>query len=122
MKKAALILMLGTFAMSAGIAKARAGTVHISMDVCYVLAGDCSSFAMISDGMVVAASNSGANWSVRCHGRLAAGTPLPTGQAARCTAGNTGGTPCETVFGDTTDWQEIVSPSGRVSLICHGTN
>jgi hypothetical protein len=124
MKKATLVSLLALMALATGVARAYAQAVRINVDSCSVLAPDCSTFVTVPDMVMLQANNPDGTWTVRCTSNLPEGTTPPR-RAVRCNNANTqdtvsGGILCGGLFGSTDDWQEVITPSGRVILVCHG--
>ena len=67
-------------------------------------------------GHAVYSNDANGNSMVACHAGLPPGE-YPEG-AIKWNYANTGET-CNTFFGQTTDWQEIVTPGGKAILVCH---
>ena len=116
MKKAALILLGGILVAAAVAPRAHAAAVSIDLATCYMLAGDCKTFVVTSDATVTSRNQKG-SWKLSCKAKLAEGVPLPAKGSVACDFSNTG-LLCDTEFGSTVDWQEVVTSSGSASLIC----
>jgi hypothetical protein len=118
MKNAMVISLLALAALATSAAIARAQAVKINVDTCNIVLSDCTTFAVVPDMMILQANNPNGNWMTRCVSDLPSDA-TPPGRAVHCNAANSGQV-CETLFGDTNDWQETITPSGRVILVCHG--
>jgi hypothetical protein len=121
---AAAVALGGAFAVT----RAHAESVTITVPMCAVYAGDCSTAELISEGTVhifASGTERGADiehnlrWTATCRGTLPPGAPLPSTKVT-C-SGKTSGFTCVTPAGSTSNWQELVLPSGRVAMICQGT-
>lgn len=73
-------------------------------------------FFTAQGGHAVYSNDANGNSMITCHAGLPPGE-YPQG-AVKWNYANTGLT-CNTLFGQTTDWQEIVTPGGKASLVCH---
>jgi hypothetical protein len=118
MKKATLISLFALAALTIGTRSAGAQATKIDVDMCNILLSDCSSFAVVPDMMILQANNPDGSWMTRCVSELPEGAEHPK-STVRCNEVNSGQV-CETLFGDTTDWSETITPAGKVILICHG--
>lgn len=129
MNRIAMLAVAGVLAAAFSATRAHAEALAITMSLCTVYAGDCSTTELLPDGKVkILASGpelstndpeNNLRWTATCKGTLPPGSPLP---ATRVTcSGQTTGLSCNTPAGSTTDWYESVLPDGRVRMICQGT-
>lgn len=91
------------------------GAVVIKDGGCTFLDGNGGSVAASSDQAVLASNPSG-NSKLTCRGSVA--PSLTSKGAVHWNFSNTG-LLCFTNFGATTDWHEVVTPSGQATLSCH---
>jgi hypothetical protein len=129
MKRIALLAVAVALAAAFAVTRAHAEALTITMSLCTVYAGDCSTTELIPDGRVrIFASGpelpnndpeNNLRWTATCRGTLPAGTPLPSTRVT-CSGQATGLT-CNTPAGSTSNWQESVSPDGKVAMVCQGT-
>lgn len=70
------------------------------------------------DGVIVVTENSNGNWSAACTGQLPEGNRLPD-TAVVWTVEDVGGYCGIPGWIVTTDFHELITPSGQVHLICH---
>jgi hypothetical protein len=126
-RKLITILLLGVVLM--GIRTARAddnSAVVVATDYCLVFDASCSNSAIYVPVRQFSVTNSAGNSTITCKADLPAGATLPPKGAVKCNFANTGdlcpganadGTPN---FSDlSSDWTEVVTPSGQASLVCH---
>ena len=62
-------------------------------------------------------STSSGNWILVCKAQLTGNFPV---KAVKWNNANTGRS-CVTKYGITENWQEVITPSGRISMTCHFT-
>lgn len=70
------------------------------------------------DGLIVVTENPHGSWSAACSGRLPEGSRLPD-RSVVWTVEDVGGGCGIPGWIYTTDFQEVITPSGQVSLTCH---
>ena len=120
-KKIALFGLLAAMATAAvlfivpatGGADPGGGAVHITPDGCGIFDGNGNVFATNGKTMEVQAPDG--SWLLLCK---ASGVPNDTGGAVTWNYDNTGSS-CGSAFGETADWQETVSKSGKATVTCH---
>lgn len=107
------VLTLAAFLVS-GQETAKADAAVVVKDIgCGLLDGD-GNFVFTSESHAV--STDSGNSKITCKADVA---PSTTAQGAvKWNFANTG-LLCSTSFGSTQDWQEVVTPSGKASLVCH---
>ena len=69
-------------------------------------------------GVIVVTENPNGNWSARCSGKMLEGSRLPD-KAVVWTAEDVGGGCGIPGWIYTTDFQQVILPSGQVTLTCH---
>jgi hypothetical protein len=122
MKRFVSMLLIGLAFVAFGTVVAHAQAVVIKDFSCNVFAGDCSTFVVSTENIFVQTSQQGGNCVASCHLTLPEGAPLPPGnKPAQCDFENTGQL-CNTPCGVSDDWQEVITPSGEVSAVCHFHN
>lgn len=93
---------------------AKADAAVVVKDIgCGLLDGD-GNFAFTSESHAVS-TNSG-NSKITCKADVAPSTTQKS--AVKWNFANTG-LLCSTAFGVTEDWEEVVTPSGKASIVCH---
>lgn len=107
---AGVLAMVGTRAVQAASDNA---AIVINDIGCGLLDGD-GNFAFTTNSHVVS-TNSG-NSMITCKADVA---PSTTANGAVHHDYASTGLLCSTTFGVTDDWHEVVTPSGKASLVCH---
>lgn len=129
-KKLLTLLFLGGALLALRVPNARAGgAVVVATDYCLVFDATCGADHQYAVPVrQFSVTNDPGNSTITCKGNLAINpsAELPNHGAVKCDFANTGqnctgakpdGTPDFSKL--STDWTEVVSPSGEFSLVCH---
>lgn len=120
MKKALLVLLLVAAVLVTGVAVAAADSddaaLIITLDEGCIWGTDI----LLAEGSVHYVEVKHGQWKLTCIGQIVDG-PLPE-QAVfnRSTEENPLEGFCQTPFGTTRNWQELYTPSGESTFVCHG--
>jgi hypothetical protein len=126
-RKVTTILLLAIALTGIGTARADDNAaVVVATDYCLVFDATCSNSALYVPVRQFSVTNSAGNSTITCKADLPAAATLPPKGAVKCNFANTGdfctgansdGTPNFSEL--SSDWTEVVTPSGQASLVCH---
>ncbi|MGH7948123.1 MAG: hypothetical protein ACREQF_02735 [Candidatus Binataceae bacterium] len=90
--------------------------IVIKDDVCGMLDSDGNLTVLTEDSIKVGTFSNNCNATLSCKTK---GVTNTTGKAVHWDFDSAGSLPCNTGFGVTEQWHEIISKSGVAHLICH---
>lgn len=119
MKKVVLVFVLAAAVLVVGVTMAAADGDNAAIIITLDEGCEWYEGALVAGGSVHYVEVKNGKWKLTCIGNIVEG-PLPEEAVVNhSTAGDPLGT-CYTPFGETHDFQEIYTPSGESSLVCHG--
>lgn len=119
MEKALLVLLLVAVALVAGVAVAAADSDNAAIIITLDEGCEWYEGELVAGGSVHYVEVKNGKWNLACIGNVIEG-PLPEEAIVNHSTADDPLGRCYTPFGETYDWQEVYTPSGQSSLVCHG--